>query len=103
LGFLFVEEVRFSPESQAALDDPSAQSVIGSALAALESINEWRHEEIEAALRAALIEKMSLKPRVAFSPVRIAVTGSHISPPLFESMALLGKERSLARLRAAIK
>lgn len=103
LTFLFVDEVRFEPESRAALSEAAAQSVISSAISALESIDDWRHEAIEAALRAALIEKMALKPRVAFSPVRIAVTGSHISPPLFESMALLGKERSLERLRAAIK
>lgn len=103
LRFLFVDEVRFEPESSAAISEPAAQSVITSAITALAQIEDWRHEVIEAALRAALIEKMALKPRVAFSPVRIAVTGSHISPPLFESMALLGKERSLARLRAAIK
>ncbi|MEY3169147.1 MAG: hypothetical protein RL421_390, partial [Actinomycetota bacterium] len=51
---------------------------------------------------SALLETMGLKPRVAFGPVRIAVTGSHISPPLFESMELLGKERSIARLQAAV-
>jgi glutamyl-tRNA synthetase len=45
---------------------------------------------------------MALKPRIAFGAVRIAVTGSHISPPLFESMELLGVEASLARIKAAI-
>jgi glutamyl-tRNA synthetase len=45
---------------------------------------------------------MGLKPRLAFTPVRIAVTGSHISPPLFESLALLGKERTLARISALL-
>jgi glutamyl-tRNA synthetase len=54
-------------------------------------------------LRSALLDEMGLKPRIAFGPVRIAVTGSHISPPLFESMELLGKERSLALLEAAIR
>jgi glutamyl-tRNA synthetase len=44
---------------------------------------------------------MGLKPRNAFGPVRIAVTGSRVSPPLFESLELLGRERSLARLEAA--
>ncbi|MFM8192065.1 MAG: glutamate--tRNA ligase, partial [Actinomycetota bacterium] len=52
---------------------------------------------------AILIDKLGLKPRLAFGPVRIAVTGSHISPPLFESMELLGKARSLARLKAAVR
>ena len=58
------------------------------------------HEVIEAAMRTALIEEMGLKPRVAFGPVRIAITGSHISPPLFESMEILGRVRCLARLSA---
>ena len=50
----------------------------------------------------ALIEGMELKPRVAFGPVRVAVTGKRISPPLFESLELLGRERSLARLQSAL-
>ncbi len=41
---------------------------------------------------------MQLKPRHAFGPVRVAVTGRRISPPLFESLELLGRERSLSRL-----
>ncbi|CAB4598190.1 unannotated protein [freshwater metagenome] len=45
---------------------------------------------------------MGLKPRIAFGAVRIAVTGSHISPPLFESMELLGKDRALTRIKNAI-
>jgi glutamyl-tRNA synthetase len=45
---------------------------------------------------------MGLKPRIAFGAVRIATTGSTISPPLFESMELLGKEASLARIAAAL-
>jgi glutamyl-tRNA synthetase len=45
---------------------------------------------------------MGLKPRNAFGPVRVAVTGSRISPPLFESLELLGRERSLSRLASAV-
>jgi glutamyl-tRNA synthetase len=45
---------------------------------------------------------MGLKPRIAFTAIRIATTGSTISPPLFESMELLGKEVSLARITAAL-
>jgi glutamyl-tRNA synthetase len=56
--------------------------------------------EIEAALRA-LAERLGLKPRDAFQPIRIAVTGSKVSPGLFESLELLGKERALARLSDA--
>jgi glutamyl-tRNA synthetase len=66
-------------------------------------LSDWKHELIEAELREALLDEMGLKPRVAFGPVRIAVTGSHISPPLFESMELLGKDRSIARLSGAIR
>ena len=57
--------------------------------------------EIEAALRAALVEGLGLKPKLAFGPVRVAVTGRRVSPPLFESMELLGRERTLGRLRCA--
>ncbi|NLC99100.1 MAG: glutamate--tRNA ligase, partial [Actinomycetales bacterium] len=59
-------------------------------------------EGIEGALRAALIEGLELKPRLAFGPVRVAVTGSRISPPLFESLELLGRDLTLARLDAVL-
>ena len=55
---------------------------------------------IEAALRAALVEGLGLKPKVAFGPLRVAVTGRRVSPPLFESMEILGRESTLARLAA---
>ena len=57
-------------------------------------------ETIEAALRAAA-ERLELKPRQAFQPIRVAVTGSRVSPGLFESLELLGREATLSRLRAA--
>ena len=103
LKFLFVEEVIFDSESETKVKEEPSQHVISQALSALENVNDWKHDVIEAALRAVLIEKLGLKPRLAFGPVRIAVTGSHISPPLFESMELLGKARSLARLKAAVR
>ena len=55
----------------------------------------------QAALKGALIEGLALKPRKAFGPIRVAATGTTISPPLFESLELLGRDRSLRRLRAA--
>lgn len=103
LRFLFVNEVVFDEESAVKIKEEPAQHVIAQALTTLEDVSDWNHEAIEAALRAILIEKLGLKPRLAFGPVRIAVTGSHISPPLFESMELLGKERSIARLKAAVQ
>jgi glutamyl-tRNA synthetase len=74
--------------------------VLATATEALAETEPFTHERIEAALRR-WAEREGLRPREAFQPVRIAVTGSKISPGLFESLELLGKERSLERLRAA--
>ena len=101
LRFLFVDSVEIELDSKGKMAEESAQHVLEKTLGVLEPLDVWSHESIEAAMRAALIEEMGLKPRVAFGPVRIAITGSHISPPLFESMELLGKESSLHRIRAA--
>jgi glutamyl-tRNA synthetase len=103
LKFLFVERVEFDAESTAKIGEEPSQHVIKKALEVLSPLSVWKHELIEAELRKALLDEMGLKPRVAFGPVRIAVTGSHISPPLFESMELLGKDRSIARLSGAIR
>jgi glutamyl-tRNA synthetase len=78
---------------------PDARPVVDAAVSALDGVEVWTAGNIEAALKAALIEGMGLKPRKAFGPIRVAVTGSTISPPLFESLELLGRERSLKRLR----
>ena len=67
-----------------------------------ETVSVWTHTNIEAVLRASLIEEMALKPRIAFTALRIATTGSTISPPLFESMELLGKEACLLRINAGL-
>ena len=61
---------------------------------------QWNTAQIEEALKSALVDGLELKPRKAFGPVRVAVTGSSISPPLFESLELLGRDRSLDRLRS---
>ncbi|WP_026356471.1 glutamate--tRNA ligase [Mycobacterium sp. 141] len=79
---------------------PEATAVLAAALSALESLEEWTTAAIGDALKAALVDGLELKPRKAFGPIRVAVTGASVSPPLFESMELLGRERSLARLRA---
>ncbi len=80
---------------------PEAAPVLDAALTALEAAPQWTTAAIEEALKTALLDGLELKPRKAFGPIRVAVTGSTISPPLFESLELLGRERSLARLRAA--
>ncbi|WP_290226279.1 glutamate--tRNA ligase [Corynebacterium confusum] len=72
------------------------------AIATLEPIEDWTTEPIEAALSKALIDDLRLKPRKAYGALRVAVSGAAVSPPLFESMELLGKESTLNRLRAAL-
>ena len=101
LGFLFADETRFTVDEAAAAKalGPDAAEPLAAAVAALEQLTQWRTADIEAALKGALVDGLGLKPRKAFTPVRVAVTGSTISPPLFESMELLGRERSLRRLR----
>jgi len=74
--------------------------VLDAAIAALEPVEDWTAENIQAALKQALVEDMGIKPRLAFGPVRTAVSGRRVSPPLFESMVILGKESSLRRLQA---
>lgn len=81
-----------------------AGPVLDAAITALDGLSPWDTPTIEAALKAALVEGLELKPRKAFGPVRVAVTGAAVSPPLYESMEVLGAEKSLARLRdAAVK
>ncbi len=77
------------------------RAVVKAATDALAALPEWTTAGIEETLRAALVEGLGLKPRNAFGPVRVAITGRRVSPPLFESMELLGRDRSLARLRSA--
>ncbi len=100
LAFLFTEKVDLDPDSVAKYLDGDAKEIISKAIEVLTPLSTWSHEAIDGALRAALIEQMGLKPRLAFSAIRVAITGSHISPPLFESMEILGRERVLARLAA---
>jgi len=100
LGFLFVAEPDFTRIDEV---DDAGRDVVRAALEALEDLHPWSTAAIEEALRAKLIDELGLKPRLAFGPVRIAVSGRKISPPLFESMELLGRDRSLARLRSAVE
>ncbi|NYE34995.1 glutamyl-tRNA synthetase [Nocardioides cavernae] len=99
LGFLFVDEADFVRHEE--LDGPG-KDVVKAAYDALAGIDTWSTAAIEEALRVALVERLGLKPRVAFGPVRIAVTGRRVSPPLFESMELLGRDRSMTRLHDAM-
>ncbi|MFT4288350.1 glutamate--tRNA ligase [Nocardioides sp.] len=105
LGFLFVEEADFTldAEDRAKLvETDDGQAAVQAAYDALRSCEPWSAAAISDALTTALVEEMGLKPRVAFGPVRVAVTGRRVSPPLFESLELLGRQRSLGRLLAVL-
>jgi glutamyl-tRNA synthetase len=101
LAFLFKDDdaIDVADDARKGLPENLAE-VLDAALAALEPVTDWSAENIQAALKEALVEGLGVKPRLAFGPVRTAVSGRRISPPLFESMVILGKDSSLARLRA---
>ena len=100
LAFLFQSDEQIEIDPTAGLT-ASAAPTLDAAATALGELPEFDHEAIETALRAALVEGLGLKPRLAFGPVRTAVTGRRISPPLFESLELLGRDSALARIAAA--
>ncbi|HEY9240508.1 MAG TPA: glutamate--tRNA ligase [Streptosporangiaceae bacterium] len=105
LAFLFASDAGFKvePEEAERVLTSDALPVLRAAETALAEVEPWAHEAIEAALKDALIEGLGLKPRVAFAPVRAAVSGKRVSPPLYQSIELLGRERTLHRLAEAIK
>ncbi|GAB3685612.1 glutamate--tRNA ligase [Saccharopolyspora tripterygii] len=103
MGFLFAGD-DFQPEeasAQKALGD-DARPVLEAAIGSLEALPEWTTDAIEEALKVSVVDGLGIKPRKAFAPVRVAITGRTVSPPLYESMELLGREVSLARLRKAL-
>jgi len=104
LGFLFVDEADFrvDPEDAARALTPDAGPALAAAEEALAGLGSWTEEAIRAALEAALVDGLGLKPRVAFSgPLRVALTGRRAGPPLFGSIELLGRDRTLGRLARA--
>ena len=101
LKFFNDDAYELDPKAAAKELGPDAAPVLDAAIAALEAVTEWTTQAIEDALKVALLEGLELKPRKAFGPIRVAATGATISPPLFESLELLGSDRSLRRLRAA--
>ena len=101
LAFLFTPDAELVVEDDARPGADGAEVLTG-AIAALEPLDDWSTASIEAALRAELLEARGMKPRLAFGPLRAAISGRRISPPLFESMELLGRESSLTRIRALL-
>jgi glutamyl-tRNA synthetase len=102
LSFLFTDDVDVDPAAAAKqLAGPEAAEVLDAAAGALSGLGEWTAAAVEEALKSALVDGLGRKPRQAFGPVRVAVSGRTVSPPLYESIELLGRERTLARLAAA--
>ncbi|HEX5142477.1 MAG TPA: glutamate--tRNA ligase [Mycobacterium sp.] len=101
LRFLNDAEFELDPRAVAKELGPDAAPVLDAAVGALTALQDWTTPNIEAALKESLLDGLALKPRKAFGPIRVAATGSTVSPPLFESLELLGRDRSLARLRSA--
>jgi glutamyl-tRNA synthetase len=99
IRFLFTEDadLTVSDDARATLDADAAR-ILDAAHEALSALVDWSTTNIETTLRTALIEGLDLKPRSAFGAVRTAISGRRISPPLFESMEILGRESSLARI-----
>lgn len=101
VSFLF-REVEVEEESLKLLRGEDNKRIIKEAGKKLLELDEFEAEAIEAALRS-MAEDLALKPRKAFQPVRVAITGSKVSPPLFESIELLGREHTMQRLAHALE
>jgi len=101
LAFLFTtaDELTWDEDALAGLPDNTSE-VISRGRAVLADLDDdaWQTPAIQAALEHELIEAMELKPRIAYGPLRTAISGKRISPPLFESMEILGRDETLARL-----
>ena len=108
--FVADDQLVIDEDARAQLKD-DAPAVLDAALKVLGDIDDhgtgvlgtgspWNAAGIEAALRAAIVDGLGIKPRLAFGPLRTAVSGARISPPLFESMEILGKTSTLNRLRS---
>ena len=103
LSFLFTPDadLELTEDGLKTLKD-TAPEVLAASLEALESVDagEWATDRLETILKETLVERMEIKPRFAYGPLRVAVSGRRVSPPLFESMEILGKDSTVTRLRA---
>jgi glutamyl-tRNA synthetase len=106
LGFLFVADAALLIEEDALVtvtkDVAQSTAVLTAAIDALGAestlADGWNAAALEAGLRSAVVEGLGIKPKFAFGPLRVAISGRRISPPLFESMEILGRESTLVRL-----
>ncbi len=102
MGFLFcaTEAITYQDDALKSLDSNASQ-VLETSIEALSALRDdaWNTAVIQETLQASLVDGLGLKPRVAFGALRVAASGRRVSPPLFESFELLGKQETLARLR----
>jgi len=99
LGFLFTEQIEYQDDAMKGLPANAAE-VLTACVAALDPVETFTTDAVKEALSAKLVDELGLKPRIAYGPPRVALSGRRVSPPLFESMELLGKDETLRRLRA---
>ncbi|MGN6259068.1 MAG: glutamate--tRNA ligase [Solirubrobacterales bacterium] len=99
IRFLFEEPVEDAKTWDKVMKEGTGE-VLEAAAEALQNVDPFEPEAIEAAL-APLLERFGLKPGKLYQPIRVAITGTSVSPGIFESLAVLGRERSLTRIRAA--
>jgi glutamyl-tRNA synthetase len=104
LRFLLVAEEEFSIESsdQNLVQSAESKAVLKKALEKLTQNQNWTTQVLHDELNELLVQQLGLKPRLAFTPLRVAITGRRVSPPLFESMELLGKQSCLSRIQKAL-
>ena len=99
LSFLYVtsKDIVMEEDAKKALPD-NAKAIVAAALEALQGLDDFSTDAIHDLMNQVLVESMGEKPRNAFGPLRTAISGRKVSPPLFESMEILGKAETLARL-----
>lgn len=104
VAFLFTEDKDLTIDEDALKQLPdNSKEIVLNAKEALAGLADWTTESIQSALSHALVETMGEKPRNAFGPVRTAISGRRVTPPLFECMEILGKDSSLARLESFVQ
>lgn len=104
LRFLLENDQEFSIETAdlSQVQSAEGQIVLAKAVEELAKIENWETQVLHDKLNQLLVQEMGLKPRLAFTPIRVAITGRRVSPPLFESMQLLGKQSCLSRISKAL-
>ena len=99
LGFLFTDSSKITIDEDARKGLPeNAKQIVAAATAAISDLDVFTTDALHDLLNKVLVEDMGEKPKNAFGPLRTAITGRRVSPPLFESMEILGKAETLARL-----